>query len=216
MNGLQTLPQWKDYFNSPTGAILGAMNAVYPAGKIVALFLVAPLADRIGRKKTIAIGCILCVAFPFMQGLAQNTATFVASRAILGFCTSFMSLPSPILVSELAYPTHRGKVTALYNTSFVSTWPIGCSRLVSLTQLLLVVSRGHHCGLVYFRDFSAELNLGMEDSFNHTSGYAFPPMPGRLLSPRITKMARCPRATGRSACVFGEIPRGWQRALTTR
>ena len=56
MNGLQTLPQWKDYFNSPTGAILGAMNAVYPAGKIVALFLVAPLADRIGRKKTIAIG----------------------------------------------------------------------------------------------------------------------------------------------------------------
>ncbi|CAI6050771.1 unnamed protein product [Clonostachys chloroleuca] len=29
-----------------------------------------------------------------------------------------MSQPSPILIAELAYPTHRGKLTALFNTSF--------------------------------------------------------------------------------------------------
>lgn len=34
--------------------------------------------------------------------------------------TAFLSQPSPILIAEVAYPTHRGKVTALYNTFYVS------------------------------------------------------------------------------------------------
>ncbi|KAL0937143.1 lactose permease [Colletotrichum truncatum] len=118
MNGLQTLPQWKKHFDNPTGAMLGAMNAVYPAGKIVALFIVAYLNDSYGRKKCIALGAFLCVLLPLMQGFSTSAAMFIASRALIGFVTSFMSLPSPILVSELAYPTQRGKLTALYNTSF--------------------------------------------------------------------------------------------------
>lgn len=120
MNGLQTLPKWQTYFGHPEGALLGAMNSVYPAGKVVALFLVTYLCDRIGRKRTIAIGSIACVAFAIMQGLARNINMFIAARAVLGFFTSFLAQPSPILITELAYPLHRGKLTALYATSFVS------------------------------------------------------------------------------------------------
>ncbi|KAF7557080.1 hypothetical protein G7Z17_g909 [Cylindrodendrum hubeiense] len=53
-----------------------------------------------------------------MQAMAQNFGTFVAARAMLGFSTSFISQPSPIIVAELAYPSQRGKVTALYNTFY--------------------------------------------------------------------------------------------------
>lgn len=123
MNGLQTLPQWQTYFNHPEGALLGAMNSVYPAGKFFALFLVTWIADRYGRKTTILIGVITCIAFTILQGLAKNIEMFIASRAILGFFTSFLAQPSPILITELAYPTHRGKLTALYQTSFVSILP---------------------------------------------------------------------------------------------
>ncbi|KAF5005209.1 hypothetical protein FDECE_8330 [Fusarium decemcellulare] len=118
MNGLQTLPQWREYFDHPQGAILGLMNAIYPAGKIVALFIVTFISDRFGRKRTMIIGAVTCVALPFLQGMAKNIPTFVVARALLGFFTSFLSQPSPILITELAYPTHRGKLTALYNTSF--------------------------------------------------------------------------------------------------
>ncbi|CAI6092325.1 unnamed protein product [Clonostachys chloroleuca] len=118
MNGLQTLPQWKQYFDNPTGAMLGAMNAVYPAGKIVALFLVTYLSDRFGRKKVMLIGAFFCVVMPFLQAFAPNAATFIASRALIGVSTSFLSQPSPVLITEIAYPTHRGKLTALFNTSF--------------------------------------------------------------------------------------------------
>lgn len=121
MNGLQSLPQWRSYFGNPDGALLGAMNSVYPAGKVVALFFVTWLADHYGRKFTITIGVVACIAFAIMQGLAQNFSTFIAARAILGVFTSFLAQPSPILIAELSYPTHRGKMTALYNTSFVSS-----------------------------------------------------------------------------------------------
>ncbi|EWZ28275.1 hypothetical protein AU210_012190 [Fusarium oxysporum f. sp. radicis-cucumerinum] len=140
MNGLQTLPQWREYFENPTGALLGAMNAVYPAGKIVALFLVAFLSDRIGRKKTISIGALACVAVPFMQGMSKNTSMFIASRALLGFFTSFISQPSPILIAELAYPMHRGKLTALYNTSFYLGCIIAAWCLMPALQVLGIYS----------------------------------------------------------------------------
>ncbi|KAK5045722.1 hypothetical protein LTR84_009091 [Exophiala bonariae] len=118
MNGLQTLPQWRVFFDRPEGAMLGLMNSIYPVGKVVALFLVSYLVDRFGRRIPILFGLITCIAFAIMQGLSQNLATFVVARFLLGFCTSFLSQPSPIIVTELAYPTHRGKITAMYNTFY--------------------------------------------------------------------------------------------------
>ncbi|CAG9975078.1 unnamed protein product [Clonostachys byssicola] len=43
---------------------------------------------------------------------------FIVARFVIGFATSFLAQPSPILVTESAYPTHRAKATALYNTCF--------------------------------------------------------------------------------------------------
>lgn len=119
MNGLQTLVQWREFFGHPQGSVLGLMNVVYPLGKVVSLPLITFVSDRYGRKIPLAVGLVACIAFAIMQGLAQNFATFVTARALLGFSTSFVTQPSPMLITELAYPTHRGKITALYNTFFV-------------------------------------------------------------------------------------------------
>lgn len=120
MNGLQTLPQWRTFFNNPQGATLGLMNSVYPLGEIVSLFAVSYISDRWGRKLPLLVGLIACIIFSVLQGLAQNIHSFIIARALLGFFTSFLGQPSPIIITELAYPTQRGKVTALYNTFFVS------------------------------------------------------------------------------------------------
>ncbi|KAH6618828.1 general substrate transporter [Boeremia exigua] len=118
MNGLQTLPQWRQFFGNPEGALLGLMNAVYPLGKVFGMIVVTYVSDRWGRKLSLLVGLVSCIGFAIMQGLSQNLATFVTARALLGFATSFISQPSPILVSEVAYPTHRGKITAMYNTFY--------------------------------------------------------------------------------------------------
>lgn len=119
MNGLQTLPQWRNTFGNPTGALLGFMNAVYPISKVVGLFPATWIGDRYGRKKVMYIGFILLPIGAALQGASQNTAMFIVARFVIGFATSFLAQPSPILVTELAYPTHRAKATALYNTCFV-------------------------------------------------------------------------------------------------
>ncbi|KAH2977242.1 hypothetical protein KXW58_005946 [Aspergillus fumigatus] len=118
MNGLQTLPQWRDTFGQPTGALLGFMNAVDPVAKVIGLFPATWIGDRYGRKKVLYTGFALLPIGAAVQAAAQNTPMFIVAGFLIGFATSFLSQPSPILVTELAYPTHRATATALYNTCF--------------------------------------------------------------------------------------------------
>ncbi|KAK4235176.1 general substrate transporter [Achaetomium macrosporum] len=118
MNGLQTLSQWRDYFGQPSGAVLGAMNAIFPVGKLVAVVPVAWLTDRFGRKLPIWVGLLGLAAATAIQASSHTVAQFIVARFFLGFFTAFVGQPAPILITELAYPTHRAKMTALYQTFF--------------------------------------------------------------------------------------------------
>ncbi|CAI7598988.1 unnamed protein product [Penicillium pancosmium] len=123
MNGLQTLVQWRGFFGHPQGSVLGLMNVVYPLGKVVSLPLITFVSDRYGRKIPLAVGLVACIAFAIMQGLAQNFATFVTARALLGFSTSFVTQPSPMLITELAYPTNPSrKDNSIYVGSIIAAW----------------------------------------------------------------------------------------------
>ncbi|PSN67618.1 general substrate transporter [Corynespora cassiicola Philippines] len=118
MNALQISPTWKNYYDHPSPARLGAMNAMLPVGKVVGSCGVAPLSNWLGRKKTLIIGFGFAIVGAALQAGSINYPLLVASRLILGIGSAFMSQPSPILIGELAYPTHRGKITALYQTFF--------------------------------------------------------------------------------------------------
>ncbi|KDN62884.1 putative lactose permease [Colletotrichum sublineola] len=174
MNGLQTLPQWRQFFGNPDGAILGLMDAVYPLGKVVALFVVTYVGDRWGRKLPLLIGLVTCIGFAVLQGLAQDLSSFVTARALPGFFTTFISQPSPIIITELAYPTQRGKVTALYNTFFYfgsifAAWCTFCwlMRHGRTDEARKVFAEDHAGGdlnnpLVEFEMREVELTLGEE------------------------------------------------------
>ncbi|KAH8588231.1 general substrate transporter [Bisporella sp. PMI_857] len=118
MNGLQTVKQWRIYFGQPTASILGVMNAIYPIGKLMGLFPATWLSDRFGRRSSMWVGFILLLVGAGLQGGSVNLAMFIVSRWLLGAATAFIAQPSPILIAELAYPTHRGKATSLYQTFF--------------------------------------------------------------------------------------------------
>ncbi|KAJ4240354.1 hypothetical protein NW757_012532 [Fusarium falciforme] len=118
MNGLQTLPQWRGFFNNPPAPVLGAINAVYPVCKILGLVPATLISDKWGRKMPIYLGLVALVFGPAIQAASMNLPMFIVSRGFIGFATVFPQVACPILVSELSYPTHRGKMTALYNTFF--------------------------------------------------------------------------------------------------
>lgn len=118
MNGLQSLDQWQQYFGHPTGALLGTIIAAQSIGCIVALPFVGDLCDRFGRKPILVAGIIIICIAAANQGAAQNLAMFIVARLLVGFGGMFSAQPSPMLIAELAYPTHRGKYTSVYWTAF--------------------------------------------------------------------------------------------------
>ncbi|KAI0380618.1 hexose transporter [Hypomontagnella monticulosa] len=118
MNGLQSLEQWKSYFGSPTGAKLGVVNAAQSIGSVLSLPFIGNLSDRFGRKPVLLAGILLIIAATIIQSASINFPMFVIARLIVGFGGMFVVQPSPMLIAELAYPTHRGKYTSAFWTMY--------------------------------------------------------------------------------------------------
>ncbi|BEI94755.1 uncharacterized protein CcaverHIS019_0703360 [Cutaneotrichosporon cavernicola] len=129
MNGLQALDTWKEYFNHPerSPTLFGVFNAIQSIGGIVGLPFAPYLADYFGRRWTIFLGAALMVIATVIQTASQNVGMFIFSRGLIGFGLSWAGLASPLLITELAFPTHRAPITSLYNSmwylgSIVAAW----------------------------------------------------------------------------------------------
>jgi sugar porter (SP) family MFS transporter len=121
LNGLQSMSQWQKFFGSPTGTRLGSLSNGVIFGQILA-FPIAPwLCDHTGRRFPIFIGSALLVIGAILQCAAQNYGMFLASRMIIGFGGLIAVEASPLLVTELAYPTHRSVLVGYYN----NLWYLG-------------------------------------------------------------------------------------------
>lgn len=159
MNGLQSVEHWKSYFGYPKPEDLGLFNAIQSIGAFCAIPISPYISDGLGRKNGIAIGAAIVLVGAILQTATQNLGMFVGSRFLVGFGTTFAQMASPLLISEVAYPTHRAPLTSLYNTlwfsgSIVAAWstfgtfrinsdwswriPSALQGLSSIVQLLFV------------------------------------------------------------------------------
>lgn len=127
VNGLQILPAWQNYFDHPKSKILGLISAAQVIGSIVALPLTPLISDHFGRRPTLFVGSILMLAGAILQSCSNSIGMFIGSRGLIGFGLTFGLNAAPLLITELAYPTQRGKFTSMYNASWyigsiVSAW----------------------------------------------------------------------------------------------
>ncbi|KAJ5743808.1 hypothetical protein N7533_008678 [Penicillium manginii] len=118
MNGLQSIAEWKGYFGNPSGSILGVVNAAQSIGSVISLPFVGILSDRIGRRWTLLSGAIVIVIASIIQAASVQYGMFVFSRVLVGVGSMLVTQPSPMLITELAYPTHRGKYTSAFWTFY--------------------------------------------------------------------------------------------------
>lgn len=118
MNGLQSLDRWASDFGHPSGALLGTVVAAQSIGCLVALPFVGDLCDRWGRKPMLVAGIVVICASSLLQCFSVGLSMFVVARFLVGLGGMFSAQPSPMLIAELAYPTHRGKYTSLYWTMY--------------------------------------------------------------------------------------------------
>ncbi|KAI2776801.1 general substrate transporter [Daldinia loculata] len=126
-NSVQVFDKWKAFFNNPQGSQLGLLAALYQIGSLGSIPLVPLIADNYGRKMPIIIGCVIMIVGAIIQGTAQNINSFMGGRVMMGFGSSLAQIASPMLLTEIAHPQHRGRLTAVYNClwnagAIVVTW----------------------------------------------------------------------------------------------
>ncbi|KAL4767286.1 general substrate transporter [Aspergillus nidulans var. acristatus] len=121
LNGMQSLPQWVSYFGQPTGTRLGAMTFGPTGGTLISVLISSQLCERFGRRYPICGGSIVIIVGGILQAAAVNYGMFVLSRFVVGFGLGIVATAAPPLLTEVAYPTHRGKLVSFY----LVTWPLG-------------------------------------------------------------------------------------------
>lgn len=62
---------------------------------------------------------IICVGVA-LQTASNGFSMFIASRWLVGFGTTFAQSASPLLISEVAYPSHRPALTSIFNSLWFS------------------------------------------------------------------------------------------------
>lgn len=115
MNTSQILPSWKNTMNNPQGDRLGRLSAMYSIGSIASLPVVPFLSDRFGRKIPITVGCIIMVIAAAVQASAMGQPQYEGARFFMGFGNSLAQLSCPMLITEIAHPQHRARITTVYN-----------------------------------------------------------------------------------------------------
>ncbi|KAH8176524.1 sugar transporter domain-containing protein [Sarocladium implicatum] len=130
LNGLQTMEPWREYFNHPEGSRLGLFTAIMNIGGFSALLFSSYVADYFGRRIGVAIGLVILFVGTIMQAVPTvNDDMFIAGRFLVGLGSNLSQGSAPLLIMELAYPQHRGKLTTMYNTlwyvgSIVAAWTV--------------------------------------------------------------------------------------------
>ncbi|KAF8655614.1 hypothetical protein AX16_002996 [Volvariella volvacea WC 439] len=127
MNGLQSLPQWREAFNNPTDGKLGLLNAIQNIGCLAAYPFSPYLSDGLGRRTAIFFGACIMAAATVIQTASNSVGMFIGARFLIGFGLTFAAAAAPLLVTEVAYPTQRAQATSMYNTlwylgSIIAAW----------------------------------------------------------------------------------------------
>jgi MFS family permease len=106
--------------NTPAGAWLGFLNAIYWLGMGVSYPLTVLVANKYGRKPGVYIGYIFLFSGALVV-VSDNNNSFIISRLLVGCAAAWFGNAVPLLINEISHPSYRGIVSAL----FMCGWYVG-------------------------------------------------------------------------------------------
>lgn len=146
VNTSQQIELWNEFFGKDIDDDnkLGILINMFNLGSITSFFITPHIADTYGRRIAIILGCVFMVtggcltafcngygsmSYPSSCYFSQTSTNFlptvfIGGRFMLGFGNSLAQMASPLLLTEICHPQHRGPVTAIYNC----LWNLGALR----------------------------------------------------------------------------------------
>lgn len=81
---LQSIPQWNDFFDTPSGTRLGLISSALYFPGIPAAFVGSWISMRYGRRPAVWGGSILIIIGAIVNALSKNAGEFSGGRVLLG------------------------------------------------------------------------------------------------------------------------------------
>ncbi|KAK7206491.1 major facilitator superfamily domain-containing protein [Myxozyma melibiosi] len=100
MNGLQSLEDWQEFMNYPTGGWLGFVNAINSIAGLLGLSAIGYLTERFGRKMPMLISTFFISLGAGIGAGSVNVAMFIIGRFFIGLGASF----TMVLIHTLRIP----------------------------------------------------------------------------------------------------------------
>jgi MFS family permease len=119
---------WREQFPFSNGT-LTAIFAVYVAGTLLALLLIAPASDQVGRRPLLLTALALAVASTGLFLIADNVAALMAARFVSGIAAGITTATATAALHELQ-PEERGKFASLTATA-MNTGGLGAGTLLA-------------------------------------------------------------------------------------
>ncbi|KAI9020663.1 general substrate transporter [Phycomyces nitens] len=93
-------------------ALVGAIVALYEIGCMFGALSTGKVGDKLGRRKTIRVGCLILIIGAIIQTAAVNSGMMIVARIITGVGNGMNTATIPVYQAELSPPKSRGSHVA--------------------------------------------------------------------------------------------------------
>lgn len=118
------LPLYAQSFGVSISAI-GMAIAVYGLARVVLAMPCGWLADRLGRRPTLALGSLISVIGNLWCALASSYPEFLVARFVAGGGASMVLTMGSVVLADISPPERRGRMLAIYQGVFLFAFGIG-------------------------------------------------------------------------------------------
>lgn len=111
-------PLYAREFGVPTSAI-GLTIGIYGLARFLLNVPGGQLADRYGRRMTLALGGLLTVLGNLLCALAPGYIAFLLARFVAGAGAALVITGSQIVLADISTPERRGRMMSVYTGTFI-------------------------------------------------------------------------------------------------
>jgi MFS family permease len=104
---------------------IGLAIAVYGLARFLVAVPSGRLADRLGRRTTLALGGLVSTVGNLLCAIAPTYAAFVAARFVAGAGAALVLTTGLIVLADISTPANRGRMMSVYQGVFIFAVGIG-------------------------------------------------------------------------------------------
>ena len=108
-----------------TQSAIGLAIAIYGLARFLVAVPAGQLADRFGRRRTLALGGLLSAVGNVLCALAPNYPAFVGARFVAGAGAALVLTTGLIVIADISTPANRGRMMSVYQGVFIFAVGIG-------------------------------------------------------------------------------------------